>query len=222
MSSPLLANYDDCWRRIGVAGDLSCPELVAHVHCRNCPRFGAAAAQFFDRPVQLASAPTFAPPANPPRDQLRLFVFWVAGHPFVLDYRWLVEIAPVANARRIAHRSGRLLQGLVNVRGELLLCIALERLLGLASLEPDASAVSRALPRLVILRGPRGTWSFVASQVQGIEYVDPDSIEAAPVALPRPMDTLVSGLAVLPAPAGLRASLLDGEQLMAAFDAAVY
>src|SRR4029077_5730556 len=28
---------DDCWNRIGVRGDASCPELKHHVHCRNCP-----------------------------------------------------------------------------------------------------------------------------------------------------------------------------------------
>ena len=27
---------DDCWNRIGVHGDKSCPLLDEHVHCRNC------------------------------------------------------------------------------------------------------------------------------------------------------------------------------------------
>ena len=34
---------DDCWNRIGVYGDRSCPELSTFVHCRNCPVFAAAA-----------------------------------------------------------------------------------------------------------------------------------------------------------------------------------
>src|SRR5690242_21691451 len=41
----------DCWNRIGVAGDRSCPELTAFIHCRNCPAFAAAARSFFDRPA---------------------------------------------------------------------------------------------------------------------------------------------------------------------------
>ena len=36
-------NEDACWRRIGVAGDRTCPELAQHVHCRNCPVYAGAA-----------------------------------------------------------------------------------------------------------------------------------------------------------------------------------
>ena len=38
------ASINDCWNRIGVRGDASCPELEQHVHCRNCPVYSAAAA----------------------------------------------------------------------------------------------------------------------------------------------------------------------------------
>src|SRR3954453_1871801 len=41
----------DCWNRIGTSGDRSCPELEAHIHCRNCPVFASAARTFFDRPA---------------------------------------------------------------------------------------------------------------------------------------------------------------------------
>src|SRR5215472_14146833 len=41
----------DCWNRIGISGDRSCPELEAHIHCRNCPVFASAARAFFDRPA---------------------------------------------------------------------------------------------------------------------------------------------------------------------------
>src|ERR1700677_3392689 len=42
---------DDCWSRIGVSGDRTCPELNSHIHCRNCPVFATAARTFFDRPA---------------------------------------------------------------------------------------------------------------------------------------------------------------------------
>ena len=31
------STIDDCWNRIGVRGDASCPKLDDYVHCRNCP-----------------------------------------------------------------------------------------------------------------------------------------------------------------------------------------
>jgi len=41
----------DCWKRIGVQGDGSCPELAQQVHCRNCPVYSEAALHLLDRPL---------------------------------------------------------------------------------------------------------------------------------------------------------------------------
>lgn len=43
------AVVDDCWNRIGVFGDKSCPQLERHIHCRNCEVYGAAAIALLDR-----------------------------------------------------------------------------------------------------------------------------------------------------------------------------
>ena len=47
---PLVAAGKDCWNRIGVWGDRSCPELASAVHCHNCPVFATAGRQFLDVP----------------------------------------------------------------------------------------------------------------------------------------------------------------------------
>ena len=40
---------DDCWNRIGIHGDKSCPLLAEHIHCRNCSVYSAAATRLLDR-----------------------------------------------------------------------------------------------------------------------------------------------------------------------------
>jgi len=45
-SSPAIK---DCWNKIGVQGDGTCPELVKYIHCHNCPVYAAAARTFLDR-----------------------------------------------------------------------------------------------------------------------------------------------------------------------------
>ena len=49
MASRHMPGQDDCWNKIGISGDQSCPELKTFIHCRNCPVFAAAARTFFDR-----------------------------------------------------------------------------------------------------------------------------------------------------------------------------
>ena len=61
---------DDCWNRIGIRGDKSCPRLAEHIHCRNCPVHAAAAVRLLDRYAlgaegeQAASVEDEAPPGD--------------------------------------------------------------------------------------------------------------------------------------------------------------
>src|SRR4051794_25736525 len=50
VSPPGPAPVVDCWNRIGVWGDRSCPELANVVHCHNCPVFASAGRRFLDAP----------------------------------------------------------------------------------------------------------------------------------------------------------------------------
>ena len=42
------AGDGDCWNRIGVWGDGTCPELPPVIHCHNCPVFAVAGKKFLD------------------------------------------------------------------------------------------------------------------------------------------------------------------------------
>ena len=42
---------DDCWNRIGVRGDSTCPKLQDYLRCLNCPTYAAGASALLDRPV---------------------------------------------------------------------------------------------------------------------------------------------------------------------------
>ena len=50
------AAINDCWNRIGVRGDASCPELKQYGHCRNCPVFASAALTLLDRELPAGYA----------------------------------------------------------------------------------------------------------------------------------------------------------------------
>jgi chemotaxis-related protein WspD len=238
------AAFDACWRRIGVGGDGSCPELANHVHCRNCPTFAQAATQLFERPpgdlalqtgmAGLSSLEARRQIERERRARRSLLVFALGEESFGLDQQWVAEIAPVKPATRIAHRAGGLLEGLVNVRGELHLRISLERLLRIeAHVVGAKTSVRRGIARLVIVRRAQtqgggigahaqACWTFAASHVQGVEHAAADDIEPPPAAMPEPWEGLVEGLVRLPSQREARVYLLRAQALIEAFDNAVY
>lgn len=207
-----------CWREIGVGGDRSCPELVEHVHCRNCPVHQAAGRELFERPVpdgyraqwthDLAVAP---PSASGSRSFLvfRLGAEWLALRALACS-----EVSEVRPAHVVPHRSRRLLAGIINVRGRLLPFVHLHNLLGAAAAVDDDEG--RALrPRLVVLGEDERSWAFVADEVAGVVYFPDDAIGEVPA-------TVAAGLSpYVVARASFHertVGLLDADRLTAALD----
>ena len=64
---------DDCWNRIGIYGDKSCPVLPEHIHCRNCSVYSAAATRYWIAILlsksTLSSTPRESMSARSRRDQ---------------------------------------------------------------------------------------------------------------------------------------------------------
>ena len=134
-ATPVSQNRDDCWSRIGVRGDRSCPELTQHVHCRNCPVYGAAASALLDGdlPAGYTSGWTshFATTRElDERSSQSALIFRLGGEWFGLPTAVVQEVAHLRAVHSLPHRSAGVILGLTNVRGELLVCVSLGRVLG--------------------------------------------------------------------------------------------
>lgn len=130
------APMPECWRVIGVAGDRSCPELQAFVHCRNCPVLADAARSFFDRPAPEGYLDAWQAILEEPAEAAEsadtsVLVFRVDHEWLSLPSAALVEVTPARMLHSVPHRSGTALAGIVNVRGQLQLCVSLHAVLGL-------------------------------------------------------------------------------------------
>lgn len=102
-------------------------------------------------------------------------VFRVGGEWLALPSSWVGEVAPVRAIHSLPHRRGRALDGLVNVRGELLPCFSLERVLGI---EPAAGA--GASRRLIVAGKGARRLVFRADEVFGVLRYDAARRQAAP------------------------------------------
>lgn len=184
-SSLTLDVLDDCWNSIGVRGDASCPELKKHVHCHNCPTFSAASHRLFDRPTppdyledwSQRLMQTIAPSAA---DTIPVVIFRLAAEWFAWHTRSVVEVAEPRVIRRIPHRTNNLLLGLVNIRGELQLCVSLRELLSIRAMISDETATSCPQERLLVVTDGSARWVFPVDEVAGVQRLPQDSLTNLP------------------------------------------
>ena len=146
--SSLLADMDvpidDCWNRIGVRGDGSCPRLAGYIHCRNCPVHDAAAARVLDREqsadavfgqdvLHRETAQSLSDYAAREADATSWLVFRIGDEWLGLPTAIFQQVAQLRPIHSLPHRRHRAVLGVVNVRGTLLVCASLARLFGIAS-----------------------------------------------------------------------------------------
>jgi chemotaxis-related protein WspD len=191
----------DCWNTIGVSGDRSCPELKTHIHCRNCPIFAGAARGFFDRRAPEGYLAEWshwlteskgcglggdATEANGEhllsQDQATSVLIFRLGEEWLaFQTQTVAEVTVPRPVHRVPHRSNSVLTGIVNLQGQVQLCVSLHGLLG-------ATAGPAPSPRLVVLRDAdrSETWAFIADQVVGVRRVPRSQWRSVPSTLINP------------------------------------
>lgn len=181
-----------CWRIVGVSGDRTCPELHTFIHCRNCPVLADAARAFFDRPAPVAYVDTWreilaAPATTVATDTTSVLVFRVGQEWFALPADLLVEVTVPRPLHSVPHRTGGGLTGIVNIRGQLQLCLSLHALLGSAG--PDAApaggppAGTGPSRRLLVVEqhgGAGGRWVLGVDEVGGVHRLPRGAARAVP------------------------------------------
>lgn len=192
------AGVDDCWRRIGVRGDGSCPALAEHAHCRNCPTYAQAAAMLLDAQQldqALQELPDDADLASgadnqsgndsaPAQDAnaLACLVFRIGDEWLALPTAALGEVTAPCPVHSLPHRRDAAVLGLAAVRGNLLACLSLAHLFdtGAARAEPDAAG-----SRFLILGQGRAAIALPVAEIAGIVRVRRTALRPLPATMAR-------------------------------------
>ena len=185
MANADIGNDPMCWREIGMAGDRSCELLSRYVHCQNCPQYSNLGRTLFDREMpedyrrevseELAAATTAST-----EDTVSVVVFRIGSEWFALRSVVFHEIAASQRAYVLPFRSGGVLAGIVNVNGELLLCVSLQAALGLPSEEKKELG---GRPRLCVVGAGHERFAFGVNEILGARRVSRASLQAVPVTL---------------------------------------
>jgi chemotaxis-related protein WspD len=212
--------FDDCWNRIGVRGDSSCERLVEYVRCLNCPVFEAAAAELLERPIPLVDlsqhdALTPAQQRQPRHDAQgaseSFLIFRIGDEWLALPtpiFRRIVQTRPI---HTLPHRQHRAVLGVVNVQGDLLVCLSLAHLLGF---DADSTAADRKarhdLPRLLVVSRADEHAAFPVDQVDGVHRIAVSTFCPPPATLSQAAAAHTRAVAPW---RGMTVGLLDAEVL---------
>ncbi len=185
LGMPPRTGFNDCWNRIGIRGDGSCPELQRHVHCRNCPAYRAAATHVLERAAAAGVAAVWpVESADPERRSSAgaesILIFRIGNEWLGLQSAWIKEIVEERTIHSLPHQRNAAVLGIVNIRGALVLCMSLERLLNVDQADGEEKAQSRHLfkPMLVSNGGEHAT-VFPVDEVHGVHRYS--GSELAPV-----------------------------------------
>jgi chemotaxis-related protein WspD len=162
----------NCWNSIGVHGDSSCPELKQAIHCRNCRIYSKAASNLLDAEPPADYVAHWTEQASRKRDvaeraTVSVLIFRIANEWFALQSTSLTEIAGLRPIHSIPNRRNGIVLGLVNIRGELVVCVSLRDILNVAAADPATRNELSA--RLLVMQREGASTVCPVDEVHGIE-----------------------------------------------------
>jgi len=204
---------NDCWNQIGVMGDRSCSELKTVIHCHDCPIFASVGDSLLERepPANyveewikiLAETTSDAEEAEINRAIIRteeaisIMIFRLGNQKLALPVRILQEITHPCLIQPLPHRSNELFLGLVNIRGETLLCASLSNLLNLESIESNPAPLAQSVnhPQRMMVAGQREEkWVFPVDEVYGTYRFHLSELRDAPVVITKAAEAYTQGV----------------------------
>ena len=216
----------ECWREIGVSGDRSCPELDQHLHCRNCPTHAQIARRLLDQPLppgyRDAWTQHFArrDETAPDGEEIDSVLIFRIGEEWLgLPAAICREIAEPRAVHSLPHRRSEAVRGIVNVRGELLICISLPALLGIGAISP-ARGTERitVFPRLIVTGEETRHVAFEVDEVHGLHGYRAHERRAVPATVGR---SAASVVATMISWNGRAVGCFDAERLLVLIDRSI-
>jgi chemotaxis-related protein WspD len=175
----------DCWNKIGVRGDSSCPKLGVAIHCRNCRVYSTAAVDLLDAelPTDYGTQDTLEIAREKTLSEIdthSVLIFRIGGEWLALATGVLQEIVSLRPIHSIPHRRDGVLLGLANIRGELLACFSLEKVLRLGEATLLKPLNTRVSGRLLVIQHEGQRAVCPVDEVHGIVRFHPRDLAPAP------------------------------------------
>ncbi len=214
---------DDCWNRIGVwaKGEKSCPELERYIHCANCPVFSSAGRRlleldppegYLEQWAELLAREKVALE----RDTHSIILFRLGDEWLGLPVSVVEEVVSIRTVHRIPHRNNPVLRGLVNIRGELQICVSLGKLMNITKGDISGTDVVKGIyERMIVITHGGDRYVFPISEIKGVHRYRRADLLHAPSTAMKCSVSYLEGMLVVD---GRHVGLIDKEVLFPALE----
>jgi len=142
MTNSNYTNVDNCWEKIGIFGDNTCGTLQNVEHCYYCEVFKQAGRKIFNKetPQEFIKEWTeiYSKAKNKEdTEKIALVIFRISEEWFAIEAKLFIEALTNRIIHPIPERTNKYFYGILNFNGELLLCIAINNILGIEFLDKD-------------------------------------------------------------------------------------
>ena len=192
---------DDCWNRIGVWSpeSASCPELKHFVHCRNCNRYSAAGRQVLERKVPDDYRQEWTERFSQSQQQQTVrsnsvLLFRLGDEWLAIDTHCVNEVTQMKTIHSLPHRDSEQIKGLVNVRGELKICVSLGSILQLEKARESYTTDHEILERMIYISSGDDSFVFPVSEAHGTHQYADEEIQAPPATVANAKHNFTSGI----------------------------
>jgi len=203
---PITQPMPNCWKVIGVWGmddRLTCPHLEQVIHCRNCEVFTQAGRTLLERALPDSYKQDWTQVLSLKKEEelvgtISVVIFRIEGEWLAIPTQLLDEIIDVEYVQSllhtIPHRRNPVLMGVINVHGEIWLCVSLKELLGLETVEQQTDQECNTYKRMMVIQGENDRWVFPVDEIHGIYRVHPKAFQNVPVTVAKAKTTFTKGI----------------------------
>lgn len=194
---------DDCWNQIGVWGDKStiCPKLTDVIHCRNCEIYSKAGRTVLERRLPEEYEAKWAKVYSENKKEKNsgtesVTIFRLGNEWLALPTNIIDEISDISPIHSIPHQRTPILRGLMNLRGQMSICISLGQLLDISKFEEreNHDIRNRTYERMIAVNHNESSFVFLVSEVKSTHRYHPNELKEPPSTLSHAKGTFTKGI----------------------------
>lgn len=178
---------EKCWENIGSAGTGICELLDEYNHCKNCPIYAQGGRRLFEREVSHDMISEWTSIISSPKEieasnKISIVIFRIADEFIGINTNIFQEAIVDKVVHYVPFRTNHYFHGLINVNGELLMCVSLASFFNLATVNyENNSSRNKLFKNLLIIKDKYLRFAFPVDEFFGVFSVSKDIFKSPPL-----------------------------------------